>query len=439
MSHLSRVVGFVITIFLMLLTGCALIGTGPEDSRFFVARFDMTSLVRDRDFPDDPHAIPGVAIVDSSRVSYPAILGAGFDARPDLNTILISQEHQKTPYIYALPQRGRSFRRNRVSVILREFGNMYGAGVTHTGSVISVGKTYQEAIGRSVFLVFGSTNSGRPLTAFGDDGRIETAFVLGSTPSDEFRSDSAATHVVSHVSGAFYVVGVVRASPESGFAIARYTESGILDRRFGGDGRVVTSPASLSELRTDSVAVAPGGGLLFAGSATYSDGTDRIVIGRLSLDGSMDDTFGSGGWIVLDPEPEHQKVVAMAIIPGSTLALMSTGELRAYRNSGLLSGSFGDAEAGLGTRTGSTSVRGTAKDLLIADFAIYVLHSTGSADGFTCAERSTCTYITRMSNDGIHTAEQLVGPGMLAFRDTYFGGERLATDGDHVYVVGLMQ
>lgn len=79
----------------------------------------------------------------------------------------------------------------------------------------------------------------------------------------------------------------------AGFAIMRYTESGIPDSTFDDDG-LVTIHFSNGNDQCTALAVQPDSRILLVG---YSNGlqSDSVAMARLEPDGTLDDTFGNGG------------------------------------------------------------------------------------------------------------------------------------------------
>jgi uncharacterized delta-60 repeat protein len=120
-------------------------------------------------------------------------------------------------------------------------------------------------------------------TTFGDQGRVATTF---PTTDDAELTDVA-------IDGD-RIVAVGRAGMS--VALARYTWSGALDRRFGGDGRVLSRPVgSSSEILLMAEAVAlKNGKIIVAGSAGTLSSVHMFVM-RYNDDGSP-----YGSWLYPD-------------------------------------------------------------------------------------------------------------------------------------------
>jgi hypothetical protein len=102
----------------------------------------------------------------------------------------------------------------------------------------------------------------------------------------------------------------------SAYALADAFTSGCApDRAFGRDG---VEPLTLGgqDFSIDAAVAAPGGGILLAGSTTKGS-----LVARLDASGSLDPTFGSGGWTAL---PWPGSVYAIAETPSGDIVLGGT-------------------------------------------------------------------------------------------------------------------
>lgn len=82
--------------------------------------------------------------------------------------------------------------------------------------------------------------------------------------------------------------------PASGMLVERLRSNGALDRGFGSGGRA-RSPAALRGTTASSIALAPGGKVVAAGSATGADGFPRAAFVRFTSRGRVDISFGARG------------------------------------------------------------------------------------------------------------------------------------------------
>jgi hypothetical protein len=104
------------------------------------------------------------------------------------------------------------------------------------------------------------------------------------------------------VAGSYFASGEVRYGPDTrdlDFLVARLTLDGTLDPSFGVSGRAVLGVGRESRLpdydSLDSVAII-GDHIYVAGAGNLS----RAVVARLTADGRLDSTYGKGGWWTAD-------------------------------------------------------------------------------------------------------------------------------------------
>lgn len=417
------------------LYGCAFFGTGPNDARVFLARYNETFLDLDRSFPSDPHSLEGYSISDASEVSYPSIIGSGFDARREFYALVLDREFTGEVSVFPFlsrgnPRAGRELDYDIDDVSLR----MNDAIVTTSGTLVAVGQTKHlvDSIGRDRrdFLIVSTTPLGARIATFGIDGRIETGFpkvtTTGEIPTNDF-----ATHAVAS-SGGFYAVGGraddVISGDTKAFAIAKYTDAGALDVSFSGDGKLVMVPMGAREVGVGSIALDSSGRLLVAGTATYGDGSTRHVIARHTARGILDRTFGADGWIIFSRSSDAEVIKEITPMSGYTLAMLSSGAVRALADDGTDYRRFGDAIAGSTARTALIAVAGRPVSLLATSTALYVLEI-----------RDRTTFLNQYSPSGDRMREKRVGLTTALFPDSDFLGAELATDGTYIYVVGLVQ
>lgn len=92
------------------------------------------------------------------------------------------------------------------------------------------------------------------------------------------------------------------------FLLARFLANGRLDPSLGHGGWMLASLGDPVGQQFNALALQPDGKLVAAGregGAANSSSTagSRIVVARFAANGSLDPTFGSAGWVVLDPYP----------------------------------------------------------------------------------------------------------------------------------------
>ncbi len=92
------------------------------------------------------------------------------------------------------------------------------------------------------------------------------------------------------------------------FAVARYNSDGSLDTSFDGDGKVTTDIDSGDAAL--AMVIQSDGKILLAG---YGGGYKYFALARYNSDGSLDNTFGTGGKVTTDIGGSYDLVYDIAI------------------------------------------------------------------------------------------------------------------------------
>lgn len=131
--------------------------------------------------------------------------------------------------------------------------------------------------------------------------------------------------------------------------LARLTASGGPDPTFGQGGLLTLSAPGYSKLQVGSLAVDPAGNILLAGRVISRHGVALAAVARLRADGSLDATFGDGGWAAL-AFGSQPSVNAIAVAPdggilvgGSSVTKRTHEDLTVARlnGDGSVDGTFG--------------------------------------------------------------------------------------------------
>jgi uncharacterized delta-60 repeat protein len=153
--------------------------------------------------------------------------------------------------------------------------------------------------------------------SFGSNGKVTTAISASG-------GDSAQA-VALQADGKILAAGI----SSGGFALVRYTPSGLLDSNFG-TGGVVTTSFGTSAAEAEAMAVQPDGKIILAGFASGGS-TTRFALARYLPGGALDPGFGTGGLVLtafgtgsaaanaLALQPDGRIVVAGAVENGSAL------------------------------------------------------------------------------------------------------------------------
>ena len=170
------------------------------------------------------------------------------------------------------------------------YGEAYGMALQTDGKIVTVGG--HDYSSQSFALARFNVNGGLD-PSFGEGGMLSTGFGGGQANYQRF---TAAFDVAIQTDGKIVAAGTTGKNPTgyiSGnrFALARYEADGTLDASFGTSGRVRTGFGSGHGGATAlGVAIQPDGKIVAAGYARKG-----FAIVRYNPDGSLDQSFGSGG------------------------------------------------------------------------------------------------------------------------------------------------
>ena len=140
--------------------------------------------------------------------------------------------------------------------------------------------------------------------SFGNAGKVTTAFFSGT--SRVFLLDIVSS-VAIQSDGKIVAAGKVDQAPpqvgiDSVFGLARYSPDGSLDQSFGSGGKVVTE-FSGGSAAISAVAIQPDGKLVAMGSVSPAPADlvdSEFAVARYNSDGSLDASFGFGGKVATD-------------------------------------------------------------------------------------------------------------------------------------------
>jgi len=172
-----------------------------------------------------------------------------------------------------------------------------GIVVTPFGVSASANAVAIQSDGKIIAAGYGST----PYTAFtlvryNTDGSLDTTFGAGGVVHTFFPipvfNDSYISDIAIQSDGKIVAAGTVNDynEYETSFAFARYNTDGSLDASFG-TGGIVTTGFNFGQNSVFAVAIQSDGKIVAAG---ISNG---FVLARFNTDGSLDTTFGTGGFV----------------------------------------------------------------------------------------------------------------------------------------------
>jgi uncharacterized delta-60 repeat protein len=149
---------------------------------------------------------------------------------------------------------------------------------------------------------------------------IDPTFSGGKVTTDFFGSFNNGFDSVLQPDGKVIVAGMTFIGTiNTDFALARYNTNGTLDNSFGSGGKVNTTfPGQQSAI--NAVALQPDGKIVGVG-ITYPGTSREFALARYNTDGSLDTTFGSGGTVETDFFGQDDRILAVDIQPDGKLVV----------------------------------------------------------------------------------------------------------------------
>jgi uncharacterized delta-60 repeat protein len=285
-----------------------------------------------------------------------------------------------------------------------------------------------EGVDYTDFAVARYYSNGSPDLNFDYDGRLVT----------DINGDYDYAYATAvQADGKIVVAGTAFMGFDDDFALVRYNSDGSLDSTFGGDGRV-TSDYSAGNDSIHAVLVQQDGKLIVAGEVGSANGQD-FALARFNTDGSLDTSFGSGGWVVTDffGDDDHGRALARQTDGKLLVAGYATNgseydfALARYTTSGGLDTTFdGDGRAVTdlaGDDEGQSLIPLGDGTIVVAgwtfngtndDFALVRYKSNGSLDTSFDGDGRVITNISgyddRVASIGWQPNDKLVVAGMVS-------------------------
>ncbi|MCX8123979.1 MAG: delta-60 repeat domain-containing protein [Spirochaetes bacterium] len=158
------------------------------------------------------------------------------------------------------------------------------------------------------------------------DGSIDTSFGNRGKIIEDFNNlyGSRAFSVAVQNDGKIVVVGRIETYTEfannvllpysSNMIVLRYNPDGTRDTTFGNNGIVINNTFNLQkpfEL-ANKVAIQPDGKIIVAGCSQNkeNDGKLRFVVLRYCSNGLLDSSFGTGGYVIVNPPSSGEETIA---------------------------------------------------------------------------------------------------------------------------------
>ncbi len=158
------------------------------------------------------------------------------------------------------------------------------------------------------------------LARYMPDGSLDSSFGENGKVTTDFRLFEYGNAVALQPDGKIVVGG--KTGPTAlgtfNFLLLRYMPDGRLDASFGDGGRVVTNFAYGYQNIINSIAIQPDGKIIAGGSSTEvgaPENSGRFALARYNTDGSLDESFGTGGIVITDYSSRGDFCSSIALQP----------------------------------------------------------------------------------------------------------------------------
>lgn len=237
-------------------------------------------------------------------------------------------------------------------------------------------KTERIDLSRCVLFLAALVLAGNFQTARAAEGDLDATFGAGGKVVTNFAGDSDeyGRSILVQPDGKIIVAGQSGVYPLFHAALARYNDDGSLDQTFGIDGKTVAALDDGGDILT-SIVLQPNGKIVAAGALLHNNSTTGLLVARFNADGSLDQTFGNNGRVVTTfgnggnvagngvvLQPDGKIIVAGSSGTGYSLEL-SNFALARYNTDGSLDQTFGSGgklithfEGGFNTGSAARSV-----------------------------------------------------------------------------------
>jgi uncharacterized delta-60 repeat protein len=215
------------------------------------------------------------------------------------------------------------------------------------------------------------------LARYNPDGSLDTTFGTGGKVVTDFGQglESYALEVVIQPDGKLVIAG------ESSYAFlaARYNSNGTLDTTFGNGGHTLVN-FSFNWDHGRDVVLQPDGRIILVGIAEVNSPYDSFAVARLNSDGSLDQSFGNGGKVLMEDQGDLEAAVLQS--DGKLIALGTTGDdftLLRFNPNGSLDSTFGSGGT-VSTTFGGAAAEGS--DIVLQSDGKIVAGGLASSDFF---------------------------------------------------------
>lgn len=153
------------------------------------------------------------------------------------------------------------------------------------------------------------------LARYSSGGGLDNTFGSGGKVTTDISSGDKCYSVCLQTDGKIIVAG----SDARDFVMIRYNSNGSLDNTFGSGGIVSTNIEGVDYC--ESVALQSDGKIILAGYSTNIYNNVDFTLARYNIDGTLDNTFGSNGKVITDFGGSNETALSVAIQTDGNIVL----------------------------------------------------------------------------------------------------------------------
>jgi uncharacterized delta-60 repeat protein len=201
------------------------------------------------------------------------------------------------------------------------------------------------------------------LVRYNTDGSLDKTFGTGGIVTTLIEVGAAAFSLGIQSDGKIVVAGYsFGTSNKHNFALVRYNTDGSLDETFGTGGIVTTSIESLNDYASDLV-IQSDGKIVVAGYSYNSSENSHFTLARYNENGSLDTGFGAGGIVTTAVGSNYDYAHALGIQPDGKIVVAGSSSTSSKYNFALARyNANGTLDTGFGTGGVVTTALGSNWD-----------------------------------------------------------------------------
>lgn len=173
----------------------------------------------------------------------------------------------------------------------------------------------------------GSANGDCVMARYETNGGLDATFGTGGVLTADYGGRETGCVVAVQPDEKILLAGTTDLDGDFRFVVARYNGDGATDATFGAGGSTIVTLPDRSFHVTKDIAVQMDGKIVLAGfTRPPGGGASDTTLVRFNIDGTLDDTFGTGGFVVNSTSADSDSFYAVLVQPDGKI--VAGGESR---------------------------------------------------------------------------------------------------------------